>query len=161
MVKCADCGYLGVREIESNRFVNPSTTQRRGGQPPPNFNGNAITRTEPNCVLGACDLECELSGPGTAPAANVMSKERLCEHFTDVIPGLSPKEHIDMNVLKQQEEFHRKCLEDDRRWRESQETARSQREDKRDRRQAWALWIAGIALFAGPVLTFVLARITR
>jgi hypothetical protein len=130
MVKCAACGYLGVRDMDNKMLVNPSAEQRRNGQPPSNSKGGAATQAEPICALGICDLESELTGPGSAPAATVMSKDRICSPSTKNIPALTPKEHIDMNVLERQQAFQQEWREKDQQWRETQ--AKDQRQWQKD-----------------------------
>jgi hypothetical protein len=75
--------------------------------------------TIPICARGAYPIhedfyKAKLIGPsvnrttqnfrltGKDEAAAVITKERNCEKFTELMPGLSPKEHIDMNLLEMQ-----------------------------------------------------------
>ncbi len=104
MVKCKDCGYLGVREANGTQLVNPDKTQREVGRAI-----NGITEHCPVCAIAAFDLPAEhRDPPGMNPsehAANIMAKDRECHQFTDNMPGLSPKEHIDMNLLAQNQRY--------------------------------------------------------
>ena len=180
MVKCVDCGYLGVREIDNQRLVNPGAEQRKSGQPPGNFNGVAITLVEPICTVAAFDLEAEVSGPGPAPAAKVMDKDRECEQFTEWVPALTPKEHLDMNLLERQRDWQRQCEKEDREWREKcsredkkwrEEQARLAQEQHREtleqgrlanRRQLWVLGgFVGVCTLIAGVCGIVAALFSR
>lgn len=101
MVKCADCGYLGVRHIENQTLVSPGEEQRRTGSPPTIEQGGTIggrtlpvLDTRPVCAVRAFPLDEELLA--SVSAKDVMQKDRPCGRSTPWIPGLTPKEHIDM-----------------------------------------------------------------
>jgi len=111
MVKCAECGYLGVRHPHTYELVTPDERQRETGIPTGIFtvgDKTTILGDMPICAVGACDLrkECEqtrkvASELGKVPC-EVTHKDRECSQFTDLIPGLTPKEHIEMNLLQEQ-----------------------------------------------------------
>ena len=121
MVKCAECGYLGVRRCNDQALVSPGPDQRRTGEAPKDpsvkIDAPPILETMPLCAIGVCPLDEEFAdgqlitpssarGPmkGANVAQKVMRDDRpKCESekkFTPWIPGLSPKEHIDMNLLE-------------------------------------------------------------
>jgi hypothetical protein len=123
MVKCKDCGYLGVRHIESQTLVSPGENQRESGAPalevltyPPGtvrFTNDlpptrVIVDGTPVCAVGAVDLyaECEsIQQPGRNQAAkSVMQDDRDCKQFTTRIPGLTPKEHVVRNLIEKWEQ---------------------------------------------------------
>ena len=169
MVKCADCGFVAVRGVESQQLFGPLHEQRRSGHSPANFNGVAINHVAPICVVGAFDLEQELPQPGPAHAANLMAKERECLKFTKWIPGLSPKEHIDMDLMERQRLYNDHLLQvtrdrEDVRDKLASERAdrlsseQKTREDRRDRRQNIALIIAALAICFGPAGVWLLNR---
>lgn len=111
MVRCAKCGYLGVRHPETHGLVCPDESQRETGVPV-----GAGTHTippskwipldiAPICALGVFDLRGEWrGGSGSTDAAKeVMQRDRDCSRFTHLTPGLMPKEHIDMDLLGRQQ----------------------------------------------------------
>jgi hypothetical protein len=138
MVKCAECGYLGVRHIGTQELVSPSADQRATGEPPggPERIGPAgVLDVVPVCAVGAWDLPKEFTAhnrpanentivrhrASAAAAKTVMQEDRRCPQVTPWLPGLTPKEHIDKNLLE-----HQQAWQDER----SKEDAR--REDRRD-----------------------------
>ncbi len=171
------------------RWFHRMKKQRRTGNAPKGADGLPIVRTTPICAIGAESLHEEfhqnkLEGPSSNRVSNleevtggeearlVIQKERGCEKSTKWMPLLSLKEHIDMNLLEQanlrqnerdrQQQEWQAAQEEKRQKREDyQEEERRKREDKRDRRQNVALWIAAAALFAGPILTWALSRLTQ
>ncbi len=115
MVKCADCGYLAVRNKETHALVSPAREQRETGEAPPA--PGAVERpigTIPICAIGVCDLRRKVEEArrgmvgkpvirdGEAPKA-VIQKDHDCQRSTKWIPALSPKEHIDMDLLEKQQ----------------------------------------------------------
>jgi hypothetical protein len=118
MVKCAECGYLGFRHIESQQLVTPSDEHCSTGEGPlkPDSRNTvtAVVHEAPVCAVGLLVDNFDPSKPGphghhreAAPAAvrTIMHRERGCSQFTPRLPGLSPKEHIDMNFLERQQRF--------------------------------------------------------
>jgi ferric-dicitrate binding protein FerR (iron transport regulator) len=102
MVKCADCGYLGVRHPETLELVGPSHQQRETGALTGTLRGQMFLDEQPICAVGAFDLWRETAAQPDG-ALRVMQKPRDCLKSTEWIPGLSPKEHIDMNMLERSE----------------------------------------------------------
>lgn len=116
-VKCADCGYLGVRNKDNQTIVSPGKDQRDTGRNPiARDRGDRILDTVPVCGVGAWDLQAktaeareQLSSNASADAnaaKEVMHEPRTCKRFTEWIQALvSPKEHIDMNLLEKQRKW--------------------------------------------------------
>lgn len=162
MVKCRECGYLAVRNKITGQLVSPLREQRETGFPPDGTLGIGIDG-KPLCAVGAFDLVDGLPPGGAAGRAVVMAEERECPQFTELIPVLTPKEHLDMNALQKQDEFHRKCREDDQRWRaeqadkqrawqERQEEAAERRHKTDLRYRTWHWIITVVAMIAAAWL---------
>jgi len=119
---CAECGFLGVRHRETGELVGPGEEQRETGSPPegrsiPGLLAEKFSPPEPItldiapvCAVGACDLrkewqECQKVQKlaPTAAAEKVIQQPRKCKRFTAGLPGLNPKEHINMNLLQRQQ----------------------------------------------------------
>ena len=126
MVKCADCGYLGVRHPGTHELVGPDERQRQTGEPSSKADSHlwSIAMGEPPineivldpapvCARGAFNLWSEWKGHVTNgksalfPAAKeVMRKDRKCRRFVKTIPGLGPKERVNMDLLGWDRWFH-------------------------------------------------------
>ncbi len=163
MVKCAECGFLGVRHPLTQTLIGPSEHQRQTGVPTTDSipivgrmdeyaPGEAIPDTRPVCAIGAIQIGNEHCGGNDNrvkchSAQAVMQKDRTCGEFTKWIPGLSPKEHIDMLTAQTDRLWQERQTERDRQWR---------KED--NRRMAW--WgVAGTVL--GIVLTTFAQTLTN
>jgi hypothetical protein len=155
MVKCADCGYLGAREVNSHQLVNPRAEQRQTGAPSRgNRNGLsvALTRTDPICAIAAFDLQAEMGNPGAgafaeAAVAEVITKDRKCNRFTDNMPALTPKEHIEMNMLEEQREWQLRCQSEDQ---------------KHHRNELWILGgFVGVCTLIAGACNIIAAILTR
>lgn len=103
MIKCADCGFLGVRHLITQELVSPAEEQRQNGTPPESDNGRPNLDTEPVCAVGATVLWDD--SEGDYGPAHLIQKERDCSRFSRWIPALSPKEHLDMDMLEQQRQW--------------------------------------------------------
>lgn len=136
MVKCKDCGYLGVVHSQNQHLVSPTEDQRETGRAPVDATIPApplvpIVGMEPVCAVRALSLHnsfqelLESKRKSTGPlihchqefglvaevARIVMDADRPCDErkkFTPWVPGLLPKEHIDMNILEQQDKRDRR-----------------------------------------------------
>ncbi len=143
VVKCAGCGYLGVRHKTLQTLASPDWNQRGTGIPP-----LPIVESMPVCAIGAIDLckehaaryaDRQNSRAPETPAnsmAVVVQQERVCEHSTEWKPGLSPKEHIGMDILRQLRESARLSREADRQFLERQARAQAQWHET-DKRFRW------------------------
>jgi len=166
MHKCAECGYLAVRHPETLALVGPDEEQRRTGHPTGSYgipmagrvptrdqeSGHVILGIDPCCAVGEPYLVGKVPDGGMnnlhcEAARTAMQHEWECPQFTKWIPGLTPKEHIHMNLLEMQR------TREDRR-----DSEQRTREDRRDRKQNIALVIAGFALALGPTSAWLLNR---
>jgi hypothetical protein len=150
MVKCADCGFLAVRHLDTQTLVAPVEAQRRGGKPPPSSGAWANLDTTPICAVGAVDLGSALGGPGKAHWQKLVLAERTCEWFTQWIPACSPKEHLEMNLLKEQRE-----------WQAQQASLAEERHAQAMRVQLRSQLIAAIVGFVGALVAVWLAHVLR
>lgn len=93
MVKCSTCGYLGFWNRETQLFIVAPKVSRQDGSPPRNLNGNCLCDPTLLCAVGAADLQ---------PTA--LNDDRDCSRFITWIPGLSAKDHFDVDFLARQRE---------------------------------------------------------
>lgn len=119
-VKCADCGYLFYRNSGYGHVVEAGVAERRSGDKPHNCN------SMPECSRGV-DLAGEYSTGGFKAIREMLQKPRACDFFRQHVPGLLPKEHLDMDLLQQQQAFQERTIERERRWMEDQARIANQR----------------------------------
>lgn len=185
MVRCAGCGYLGVRCFTTQQLVSPSEDQRRTGKPTESYirqsmhvhndilsDGLAVDMT-PMCALGVWDLGQELHDQvggvrflDWAPKAkDVMQKDRECSSFVKWKSGLTPKEHMDMLATQEMLDAQAARLdmqaERERAWRnEDLERTRQQRNEDIALLKASMrinMWIPVLSVVIGALLAALLA----
>jgi hypothetical protein len=137
MVKCADCGFLAVRQFRQNMLIEVDDDYRTKGeiaQPPRDITAGHFMMPAPEfgeiprCFVRAANLahEADLAdkdermgrtlGESYSEAIKrVIDTNRECDGFTSWNQGFSPKEHREM--------LDRQRMMD--------------REDERDKRQSW------------------------
>lgn len=108
-VKCADCGLLALRkgEIDELPILPTSLGIRRNGVV---AGGQLEFDHKPYCCINEhpindqCDERNKESNNMQAAFRETIQAERTCAEFTEWIPSLTPKEHIEMNILQRQRE---------------------------------------------------------
>lgn len=153
MPKCAECGFLATRMLDSRQLCEAEIDTRTTGKVPVGSQGKAVYVMWPLCFRTAFDLreECMAdSQPGTTSGlSRVLQLERNCPEFTKWNSGLSPREHLEM--------LHTDAmLKADRDWRDQQ--ARREHEWREEDRRATRTntWIA----FAGIVIAVLVPAFT-
>lgn len=129
-VKCQECGFLAWRNIHTRELVEAEAEYRKN----PDMSITELARnfqSEPLCYLAAYDIRREIKEHVAIPGSNgqepsnkvlhVISKERDCLSYTEWTHGLSPKEHLNMNLLEAQ-----------RKREDARDDALRAREDRRD-----------------------------
>ena len=144
--KCAECGFLVVRDKTTNELVSPAVEYRdivrltQAGNDPSTLTFDPT----PICSAGACNLWPFGKITTLGGIIGVLTQNRDCLKFTVWLPALSPKEHLDMLNIQAERLWHERQAERDRQWR------------KEDRRHT-AIWgICGIVL--GVALTTLTQR---
>lgn len=114
-VRCCDCGYLSLREVYNRELYSPEATYRETGEPPM---ASSISPF-PICLMRACDFRTELKvqreghHSSSVKIVDVIRRDRPCDKFTIWQQGLSPKEHLQMDILERQAERDRKWRQED------------------------------------------------
>lgn len=152
MVKCADCGFLASRDIETRQLEETEQEIRSKGQlvPSPNT-GKPIHKYEhPICFMQSKEYK---AFPYTSRSILTLDREdirseilreRDCKEFTAWQQGFTPKEHREMMDRKIISQIEDKRKKDDREW---------------QTKQGWQLAIvAGIFTIIGGVITWLLAK---
>ena len=149
MVKCADCGYLALREWESRALVETEQHYREIGTDPPRTGMDKHKRYEdwPLCFAMAWPLReeiqgerQEIGGPEVASVLRVIHKERECSKYVDWQQGFTPREHREML---------------DRQWLLHREDTRNAEQRKFQRHMTF---ISGVIILVATVVGVVLGR---
>lgn len=129
MVKCADCGFLASRDIETRQLEETEQEIRSQGQlvPAPNT-GKPIHKYEhPVCFMQSKDYK---AFPYTSRSIftldredirSEIQRERDCKEFTAWQQGYTPKEHRDMIDREKMLKWQAGREDEDRKWREKQD----------------------------------------
>jgi len=115
MVKCADCGFLALRDFESRELREAEREIRETGSQGDRSTGvdaHGIPRFEPIyeavalCIQGIRNFSSTpIQGATFArridPFAHAIQEDFECERFFDWREGLSPKEHLEIQARDQ------------------------------------------------------------
>lgn len=146
MVKCRDCGFFGVRNRSTRKIEEAEASIRTEGRIPTDTRTGTklLYESTPVCVAGAADFRIEMeelseshnSGPGTR-LVKCCGKKRACGKFVRWVVGMSPKDHVQMELLAEEKRKNQEWLErgelEGREWLEKQD-ARTRRFNSQLRR---------------------------
>ncbi len=128
MVKCAECGFLASRNVQSRQLEETEQEIRLEGDSVIAWNtGKPMGRFEPPvCFMRSPDYE---ATPFTRIADKEATRfeiqmERTCESFTLWQQGFTPKEHREMIDRQWMLDFQAKREQEDREWRTAEEKDR-------------------------------------
>ena len=117
-VSCQNCGFLGFRHIKTREIVEAEEGVRQGGNWMPVEGNKFLYEEHPICFARAVDFF-TVMGSGGLPEKR--RKELLslrdCDKFTPWVQGFTPKKHLEMNLLQQQQERLDRREREDREWR--------------------------------------------
>jgi len=149
MVRCADCGFLSLRNLSRELCEADAITRETGHVP----NGLA---PKPECFRFAFRLPDEMKSDDSPEILRVIRLDRECGQFFPWERGNSPKEHRRMQYETQLREWQeRQQAENARRQAERDQEQRNwqQQENRRSRRTQIVMTI--VTLVLGAVLTIV------
>ncbi len=138
MVKCADCGLLCVRRLDSRALEEVDSEVRRTWKLPSQPNTSYKMHDDlPLCFDRVEEFQLELalvkdSGTTCDGIIGILSKERDCPSFDAWKQGFSPKEHVELKILNDQRLWQATREDADRLWRDRQEERRELYEMSRD-----------------------------
>jgi hypothetical protein len=101
MAKCAECGFLAVRNVQTRQLEEMEEDYRRTGNSPQVWGDSPPYNMyeAPICFLLVFDLPNEIAkqqGPLPEGICLVINEERTCEPFIKRRLGSTPKEHQEM-----------------------------------------------------------------
>jgi len=160
MVKCAECGYLAVRHLETRELREAEGTYRDTGEIPRDLNRPKHLYAEvPLCFEHLRIFDPHQCASATGRQGVLQAEIGPCVGFTKWDLGFTPKEHREMLDRQRLLEWQAEREDDDRKWH-----AKQREEDNRIRRlELWtAVIIAGgftvVGATIGAVLTAILTR---
>ena len=150
MVKCADCGFLGVRIRQTRQIVDAEPLMRERGYNPALTIAGADTVYDDAvlCFVRAHNLAAEMGRADEENRRRVVQQERECQRFTPWIQGLTPKEHIELKIEEDRQLWQTEQELADKIWREKQE-------DKADQRHREAIAAARSMSLVSALIGFV------
>lgn len=161
MPRCADCGFLSLRDPQSLHFMEVAEEGRLKWSFPSKGMGIGTTQEfvrvrvpiyyeVPFCAVGAMSIDQEAGGRLPEEVLPVIAKERTCEAFYKWKRCYSPKEHQDMWMTEEARRQASEQKEADRKWQESQaEKTRLWQEEQNRLNRSRQLWIALIVAAIG------------
>lgn len=176
MVRCVECGYIAVRNVDSNCLDEAGNDFREKGLVAlgreHGRNQYQLHERQPVCFVQCYDLRAEIrqafvtGKDETGCVLQVISMERECNGFTKWQQGFAPKEHREMLDRRWMLDFQSRRENEDREWREKQRNEdlawREIQEKKADNRHSTELWIIGgvvtVALILGSILAAIVER---
>ncbi len=166
MDKCADCGFLAARNIDTRNLDEVEREFRRSGEPPNQIMagkeiGYPIHKRYPVCFVqeyDLLDLFEKINGDEYKRFLVVIDEERRCEPFTTWKQGFTPKEHQEMIDRQWKLDFEAKREQEDREWRASEEKDRREWQQKQSaKRFRWEVLLVGGVIAVLIVTSQILA----
>ena len=154
MGKCADCGYLSVRNKDDYSLGEPSINFREKGQVATTWddkgrNPHSLHEPIPLCfarqpyLASATEKIKDKKNP-FKEVRDVIQENNDCKEFTHWQQGFTPKEHREMIDRERMTKWQTEREEADRKWRSKQQ---------------WKLVVvAGIFTLLGVLITWLLTR---
>jgi hypothetical protein len=175
-VKCAECGFLAIRNLETRELVEVEADFRKFGHPIGVMRAYPATQIDgtsfyeqdkyfsyihdeiPICFKRIYDFmfwvakyKDEKKIATDQGVCAILDEERVCSEFTQWKQGFTPKEHQEMIDRQERLKWQAEREDADRKWRESQESRRSKEEWKR------YIFLAGVTIGA-VILGFLLGH---
>ena len=158
MVKCADCGFLAQRHVETRELRDAEESLRKSGKIPLDWGDHLyrplsdpappVYESPPLCA----ELQIEFPEKN---AFEAIQEERECPAFMKWHPGFLPKEHREMLDRERMLQWQRDRENEDRRWRDEQ------RKEERRWRLIELVVLGGFVTFVLVMAQIVAAFIQR
>jgi hypothetical protein len=168
MVKCANCGFLAMRERRTRLLAEVELDARTSGRALSVTVADAkLGEDFPICFVMAHPLLEETCAFDPRNPLSVIQKDRKCESFCQWQQGYTPKEHREMLSIKEEREWRerqankeeawrQKQAAEDRQWREKE----AQAAERRHRRELLVLGFLAIGVqIAVAIVVAVIAKL--
>ena len=161
MVKCADCGFLAVRNIETRELDSPDHQYRSTGTIPVSLlkHNRQLYEERPVCIRKSPDFPYnpDEDSPDTPRREAIVQTEHGCVLWGEWQPVLTPKEHrelLDRQWVIDREERSDKEM----RAREDRRDAEVRRlQERLHNRELWIIGgLATIALVGGSIAAAII-----
>lgn len=139
LVSCQQCGFLTLKNRENDTLCEASESFRRERSIVVGLQKRHIHEEIPLCFVQATSLREQCGGKDDKNTVlEVITSPRKCEQFIKWVQGFSPKEHVEMEMLRKERERVESATMADRRWRDDQaEKDRLWREQHAQREHVW------------------------
>jgi hypothetical protein len=114
-VRCSDCGFLAVRVRDTLTLISADQQLREQGRMP---SGDQVEGT-PICVR-AVAIRSEIKDVNSDAILAVVSKQRPCDHFTQLVAGLSPQEHVHLMIAERESQRRDEQITREHKYREEE-----------------------------------------
>jgi hypothetical protein len=125
MVRCADCGFLGLRHSSTREVREADPYSRESGKVPSGYSESPV------CCIQAAALDREMGSMTDAEFARVVNRDRDCPKHFPWWQGFSPKEHVRMHYDQMLRDEAAKREREMREWQAEQRQKDQEREDRR------------------------------
>lgn len=112
MPKCAECGFLALRELHSHRLLEAPRAYRKTLAVLSRDGKGPATDRLPVCFRDVCEFAVECPGGSDGEIREAITKDRPCGPYEPWNQGFTPKEHAVMI-------FGQSLLDSLRRWAEA------------------------------------------
>lgn len=147
MVKCADCGFVGVRLQSDGQLTEADEHCRTSGK---------IRQNQVNPPV--CCASCTQFSNHADHRLEQFTQQRHCATFVQWHPGFTPKEHADRMLSERLLESRKEERERERQWREEQATIQAESQETQANRDGeWRQ--EDIKLTKGSMRTTVITSI--
>lgn len=106
MHRCKDCGYLSAWRTDLLQFDSAPSRFRETGRMPMNQQGHPIYALNPTCSmnmpLGGIANQSLSDDSTDGDRKAIIDRAHDCAKFSTLQTGLSPKEHLEMDMLREQ-----------------------------------------------------------
>lgn len=120
MVKCAGCGFLAVRNVETRELDSPAENYRSDGTIPTSLIKHArlLHEERPICLVRspAFPYHPSSEAPDTPHRKAIVQQEHDCKLWDEWQIGFTPKEHREMLDRQWMFELEEERRQSDRRW---------------------------------------------
>lgn len=160
-VRCADCGFIAVRDRTSRELVEVEAGLRVKWELPTLPNSSYLRYEDfPVCLKGMVSLRIDAPSYNREEVAALVGQERECDAFIEWCRGFSPKEHQEMQLAQELQRQQQAMREQERDWQERRDAvqrdwlaaeSRTAREWQQQQNRANRVVQVFLALFAAAV----------